>query len=388
MTWAFVANAGAQSLTLEEALKTAQTHRPSIQSARLEIERARSEAKAIGAYPPLTFGIGWSSAANVGATDQDLFVSQSLDFWGRVPAAQKLGEGGIRLAETSYRQALLTTQTEVLKAYFETVAAQRLSSVADDLVSVAESLQKATSRRFEEGKVPEVQVTRSSIESDRARQAAILRKSQFEASLKRLSGVLGIAEAPTSVKSVGLPEPQFRLDQRPDLAGIRSQIQIAESERLVAERSNKPEFEIAALRSPWQGQPTATGIRLQLTWRAGDHGKAKNEQRMATQKAEALNASLSDLTKKALAEIAAIDIEIKAAEKRLTSFQEIRNAAADLVEKSRRGYSEGFGTLLDVLEATRSLREIEQEMVEAQLAVNLARVAKYEVGGSLIEVAK
>ena len=381
-------SAPAQSLTLEEALRTAQTHRPAITAAKLDIQRAQSEAKATGAYPPLTFGIGWSSAANVGATDQDLFVSQSLDFWGRVPAARKFAKGSIRFAESNYRQVLLATQTEVLKSYFMTLAAQRLSAVADDLVSVAESLQKATSRRFEEGKVPEVQLTRSSIEVDRAKQSATLRKSQFEANLNRLAGALGLNEPPASIAFAELSEPQVRLDERPDLAGIQSQILISQSEGLIAERSNKPEVEVAALRSPWQGQPTATGIRLQLTWRVGDYGKAKNEQRAASQKAESLIASLGDSRQKAMAELAAIDIEIEAAKKRLSSYQAIRIAAADLVEKSRKGYSEGFGTLLDVLEATRSLREIEQEMVEAQLAVNLALSSKYEAGGCLIEVAR
>jgi cobalt-zinc-cadmium efflux system outer membrane protein len=125
-----------------------------------------------------------------------------------------------------------------------------------------------------------------------------------------------------------------------------------------------------------------------LTWRALDFGRSRFERGAAKKQAESFQALLKDASTKAEASIASIDIEIEASRKRLSSYEAIREAAKDLVAKSQRGFAEGFGTLLDVLEATRSLREIEQELAEAQLAVNLALASKYEAAGTLIEVQK
>ncbi len=379
----------AQPLSLNQALSNARESRKAVVSANVNVDRAKLSARALSAYPALTVGVGQSSREGLGATDQDFFVSQPIDLFGRTSASANFGRAHVRIAEAERRQTLLTIQSDVMGTYFEASAAARLSHVADDLLQVAEALQKATVRRFEEGKIPEVQLSRATIEFDRAKQTAALRASQLRAVLKKLGAATGSDVPITSVElDATVKNPEVDLALRPDILALSAQVTAAQAEKTLASRSNLPELELFGLRTPWRESSTSYGIRLQLTWRVLDFGRSRFEQGAAVKQADSLEALLADAKKRADAVIASIDIEIEAYRKRVESYEAIRESAKDLVAKSQRGFSEGFGTLLDVLEATRSLREIEQELVEAQLAVNLALASKYEAAGNLIEVSQ
>jgi cobalt-zinc-cadmium efflux system outer membrane protein len=84
--------------------------------------------------------------------------------------------------------------------------------------------------------------------------------------------------------------------------------------------------------------------------------------------------------------VEAVQVEIKSRIDRVANYEAILVSAKDLVAKSQKGFSEGFGTQIDVLEATRALRETEQELVEARLQLSFAVVKQYEVTGFLAEV--
>lgn len=379
----------AQPLSLHQALSDARASRQAVLATQLNLDRAKLSARALGAYPALTVGVGQSSREGLGATDQDLFVSQPIDLFGRTSASANFGRAHVRIAEAERRQTLLAVQSDVMVAYFEASAATRLSMVAGDLLQVAEALQKATVRRFEEGKIPEVQLTRATIELDRAKQTSALRVAQLRASLKKLAAATGSNEPIASVDlSATISNPNVDLSQRPDIMALSAQASAAHAEKVVASRANLPELELLGLRTPWRESSSSYGLRVQLTWRVFDFGRSRYEQGAATKQTESIQALLLDSTKRAEAVIASIEIEIEASRRRLASYEAIRESAKDLVAKSQRGFAEGIGTLLDVLEATRSLREIEQELAESQLAVNLALASKYEAAGNLIGVQK
>ncbi|MBS0162621.1 MAG: TolC family protein [Nitrospira sp.] len=378
----------AQQTTLRDALMQASRNRPSVKAARLQIEQARHASKALGAYAPTTLGLGASSRGEVGATDGDLFVSQAIDVFGRNAANRRLGGVGIESAKVAYSAQLLDLQTDVMDAYFEASNAYRLSQSAHDLLEIAEKLQKATIRRFEEGKVAEVQVTRSQIEYGRAKQAALLRESQLKTALKRLSGLVGVEIVQLDSEAAIEPLKNKDTSLRPDLLAIKAEIEAAKAEAGIASRSSLPEVEFQIRRSPWNDTPSYWGGRLQLTWSIDDHGKSRNETQAAKRKAEASMATFEDAKARSLSELAANDIEIAAAESSVKSLSELTATTKLLVEKAQKGFSQGVSTLIDVLEATRALREVEQELSEARLSLNVALVSQYRLTGTLMEVVK
>lgn len=378
----------AQQINLNEALKRAAENRPSVKSARLSIEQAKLSSRALGAYSPTTLGVGGSSRGEVGATDGDLFLSQPIDIFGRTTANRRFGRAGIQTAEASYRGVMLELQSDVLNSYFEAMSTAQLSYAADELLKIADGIQKATVRRFEEGKIAEVQVTRVGIEFSRAQQSSLLRKAQLSAALKRLSGLIGSPVSELDLTSSLTPGQLGDLSNRPDLLVLTADIESAEAEAGIARKGSLPELEVQARRSPWNDRDVFYGGRIQLTWSLYDHGKSRFETQAAKKKADAARAAYQDTRARALTELDANAIEMAAAESQVRAFADLQKSAKDLVEKSQKGFTGGVSTLIDVLEATRALREVEQELAEARLSLNLAIASRFRISGTLIEVPK
>ena len=377
-------------LSASDALKLAAQNRPALKSAKLGIEQARNTSKALGAFAPTTFLIGASSRSELGSNDQDLQLSQPLDFFGRRRAGQRLGEAGIQFSLAEYVSLATDLQSDVLTAYAESVANQHQKEVAAELLKISEGLLIATRRRFDEGKVAETQVTRASIEFERAKQSAELTTADLNASLEKLSGLLGTDKSSLAIEADAKIEPLVNpaIDGRPDLLILRSQVQIAEADAGLARVSNRPELSAQIVRSPWNNDPGYFAGRLQLSWAIFDHGRARNETSAAKKRAEAARKLLEDATARAKADLNAAQIALEARQSRIARYEAILASARDLVAKSQKGYSEGFGTQIDVLEATRALREVEQELVEARQQLSLAVIAQYRASGFLAEVLK
>lgn len=377
-----------QPLDLDQALRLAVQNRLSVQAAQKTVDQARLHARSLGVLPPTVLGVGASSNQAIGGSDDDLYLSQGLDVFGKSNAARRVGEAGVAVAQAKLRAVKLALQTDVLNAYFEALTAAELSNAAQDLQRVAEALLAATKRRFEEGKVPEVQITRSTIELDRAKQGALLRKSQYQAALKRLSGAIGFENSSEGLNmAASLAKPDnISLAARPDLLELKAEVGIAKAEMGFASASLRPDLEVRASRSPWGDSAGIYGGRIQLTWSLFDHGKARLESRAAQKKAEAAEQNYQDAELAAKSELAAIDTEIESARQQIETYSDIVNLARDLVARSQLGYSEGVGTLIDVLEATQSLREVEKERAEAKLQLNKSLIQYYQTTGTLLEV--
>lgn len=379
-----------QSLSLESSVSTAFANRPSLIAAQLKVESSKSAAQALGAFPPTELGIGQSTRADLGATDMDLFISQSLDIFGRSRTNRRIGEAEVRKAEAHVRLTKLDIQTEVVTQYFETVASIKLKSSADSLLVLSESLLKATTRRFEEGKIPEVQVTRAQLEFERSKQTALLRDSQARAALSRLSGItgtdIGFDDVDTRVSLAVDYTKNF--DQIPAIQIAQADLETSMAKVQATRKSNLPELEVIGLRSPWRNSSTNFGARLQLTWSFNDFGKQNNNVKSLQQEIKSIKESIEDLKLSVATEINASMIEIDTSRNRVESYQKLLEINRTLVAKSQLGFEQGVGTLIDVLEASRSLRELEQEISEAELDLNLSIAALYSITGTLLEEVK
>ena len=377
-------------ISAQDALKLAAKNRPALMSARLKVEEAISKANALGAFPPLELSLGASSRSEVGATDQDLALTQGIDIFGRRRSARALGDAGTRRAVAEYRLQASQLQAEVLTAFATAVTSQHQREVAAELVTVSEGLFKATQRRFEEGKIAEVQVTRASVELERAKQSSELRQADYLAATKRLSGLIGVPTDALSVESDAVIEAlrNANVAERPDLLALQADVVVAKAEAKVASLSNRPEVGLQLVRSPWSNDPGYFVGRVQISWTLFDHGRARNESRAASFRAESAKKLLEDSLAVARRELEAAQIELEARSKRIKTYESILGSARDLVAKSQKGFGEGIGTLIDVLEATRALREVEQELVEARQQYSLAVIAQYRASGFLAEVLK
>lgn len=377
-------------ISAADALKLASQNRPSLAASRLNVEQARASARALGSLPPLTLAVGASTRSDVGATDQDLALTQGIDLFGRSRSFATLGAADVQIAVAKYRGEASALQSEVLAAFAVAVSAKHQSEVSAELLGIADGLLKATQRRFDEGKVAELQVTRASIEYQRAKQTSELRNADFRASMTRLAGLLGVRLEELAVESDAVIEAiqSPTIDDRSDIMLLQAEVAKAKAEVRVAKDESRPEFSLQVVRSPWSSDRGTFVGRAQLSWNLWDHGRVRNEARAANLRSESAAKALQDATAMASKELEAVQIELESRRDRIASYSHILESAKDLVVKSQRAYTEGFGTQIDVLEATRALREVEQELVEARQQHFLTVIKQYEVSGYLVEVLK
>jgi outer membrane protein, heavy metal efflux system len=375
-------------LTPEAALRRAAESRPALKAARQRIEQARASARALKSFEPAVFSLGASSRSELGSTDQDLAITVPIDVFGRGPASGRLGDAAVDVARAEYLAVAAELQHEVLSAFVESVALVRQKAVTDELAGIAESVLSISKRRFDAGTAPEIQVTRASIEFERARQAAEFQGAQLAASRERLAGSLGLESS-----ALVLPEAadldlkgSVAVRTRPDLLNLQAQERVAEAKIRVARSSGRPELSLQLLRSPWSRDAGYFAGRVQLSWPLFDHGRAGSEARSARLEADALRNDLADRTARIESEVLATEVSRRAQQARLDRFQSLLADARTLVDKAKTAYAEGYGTLVDVLEASRALRELESEAVEARRQLSIAIIDQYRATGSLAEV--
>ncbi len=377
-------------LSANEALTLAARNRPTIQAAKLGIEQAKFTGRAQSALPATTIGIGASTRSDVGATDQDLFISQPIDAFGRQREARRLSHAYVQLAALAYQQAAMDLQTEVLTTFSAAVAARKRADVANELLIIADGLLTATKRRFDEGKVAQLQVTRANLELGRAKQSAIVQAANYSAAVTRLAGNLGEQSPNFAIDAEATIEPLLGpgVASRPEILILAAQVQLAVAEAEVARSQHRPDLNLQLVRSPWDSNRGYFVGRAQLTWPIFDHGRSRAESKAARLKQESGRKDLADAIARAEAELASIKIELTAHQAQVKGFEAILAGARDLVAKSQRAYAEGFGTQVEVLEASRALREVELDLVEVQAQVNLSVISQYRASGYLAEVLK
>lgn len=345
----------------------------------------------MGAFPATQLFAGYTSPAEVGGSDDDLVLAQPIDIFGRTAASRSAGNAGVKRAEAELRSTLSELQNDVITLYCETAASASLAQSAEESKKIAKDLEQATRKLVEEGRLPGVQLSRISIEAERARIVAKQRKAEYEANQLRLATAIGLPVAEVTV--TGFPnvvpvsvEKDKLTSQRGDLMILAAEVREAEAEARIATTNALPELEVQGRRTPWQESNVTYGVRVQLSIPLYDFGKARNERKAALTRAAAARASLEDAARIAKAEVDAAQIEAIAAQEQITSLEAVQRSTRDLVERTQVGLREGASTLFDVIDSLRALREAEESLAEARLALVLAQARSLKASGLLLEV--
>lgn len=380
-------------MSLSRALELARANRPGVAAAQLRVNSARLMRRSLGAFPSTRILLGYSSNSTLDDTDDDLVLVQPLDFFGRTSAARAVGDASILRAEAELQQVLAEVQASVVEQFSEAAAARALAQSALQSQEIAEQLYEAMKNLVAEGRAPAVQLTRVGIELERVRLTVNQRTAEERASLERLSGLLNVPTAQVAVLgfadiAIEIVEPALLQRQRADLLLLAAEAKSAEAEARVASLGNRPELELQGRRSSWHDRDERYGLRLQLSYPINDFGRSRNETAAARTKAEAARRTLADATGIALSELAAARLELAAAGEQIQRYQTIIESARSLVEKSRIGFAEKAITLVELLEATRALREVEEGFVETRLRQARAQARYLRASGRILEVGR
>jgi len=237
-------------------------------AARVQQARAVTQAAKSDWFPKLDAGFGptreRASAASqfqpdsVGGTTGTIWRAQvgasyETDLFGRVSSNVNASRADEQQSEALFRSVQLSLQADVAQNYFQLRELDTDQDLYRRTVALREDTLKLVERRFKEGDISELDLSRSRNELATARADAVGVARQRAASEHSLAILLGkppadfsFAEAPLAPMTVRVPSglPSALLERRPDIAAAERAMQAANARVGLAKSAYFPKLDI------------------------------------------------------------------------------------------------------------------------------------------------
>ncbi len=163
-----------EALTLEDALRLAADNNPELQAAMDRTDAAAGRARQAGLWDNPSLNLNaeeWPVSGGGGFNDakQTVGISQTVPFPGKRRLERAIGTTGLEQTAVALELRRRELVREVTSAYYRTLAAQNLVTVAGDLVSVAESSANYARERVRAGAAADQEQLRAEISLEQAR---------------------------------------------------------------------------------------------------------------------------------------------------------------------------------------------------------------------------
>lgn len=391
----FVENGSIPSGTVSpsEALAAALLHNPDLATYSFELRAQEARALQEGLRPNPSLGTEFENFGRIGGGDDGVEASQTtvsltqlLELGGKRGKRQSVARLDGRLAGWDYERARLETAAKTLKAFIAGLLAQERVALAERLVRLANEAVGAVRKHVDSGGGSPVELARAkaSLAQSEARRAQ--RERDLRAARIVLATTWGSTTA-TFTKLTGALEPlspprplevlREQLRATPDLARWDTAVERAQAGLALEEARRIPDVTVrlgsrrfvsaetnafvAELSVPLplfnrnQGAVQEAYERL---------GKTRSEQHAATLGAEtALSTTYEEL--------------LAAFEQASDLRNRVLPVTQSALEGARRGYEQGFVRYLDVLDAQRTVAELQGEYLEA--------LARYQTAATDLE---
>ncbi len=383
----------ATDLTLEQAFNRARAKAPVLIAARARIEEARARLR--GASIPLqsnpvvegTAGPRFSVPSNF--TAADVSVSQDFEAFGRRSARMASGQSGvtreIAAADETARQFFRDVGTAFAKALAASEKVKLLS--ADD--QVASEFLQATTKRFQAGDIPILDVNLARSTAARTHSALLSGRAELADALGDLRRLLGIApDEPLAVSGDLTSFGKFDLntllssaESRPDIRVLESELQQALADARLGNTFRRPDFGVIGRYQRDQGDNIAqAGVRITIPV----FSRGQELTLTGNARANRIQAELQALK-------AAIHNEIQASlevyRQRVEAAQELKERALPSIDEnetlSKRSYEEGELGLVELLLIRRETFETRLLYVNALLDAFVAGIDLQSKAGML-----
>jgi len=398
--------AGVEPLTLEQAVKLAETKNRDVAKARAYQEWVRGKyvEERAAAFPHLSaqasYGRSWDGSFQAifgdlfpaGQTTKtaDITLSQTVITWGQVGAAVRGAKHGIAAAEDQldhYRQAAVRDVTE---AFHDVLLARRLEEIAKETLARRERQLAEAEGRHTLGIATDYDVLAARVARDNQRPDVLRATNLVARALDRLRLVL--AEEALDLDVTGTLEAEIveppaadailasALDRRPDLRSLGHAIGVYGELVKIRNADDKPRLDLKAS-AGWKWLEAGPVAADGKAWSAGlyfsfpffDGFAARG--RVAQAKSDVTRAEL-DLAKAR----DGVVLELRAAVDAVRVAAEIVRAlsgsvaqARRLLEMSEQGHELGAKTRLDVDDALLNVRLAEGSLAKARRDYLVAR---------------
>lgn len=376
-------------LSRQQAVDSALKRNPQLAVAHEQLIEAQGQKLSTWAIPDPTATASLITQAGHQPTQRPVGATIDVPFPDKFRLNYKIGSSLVQNAEATYTAIKQQIASQTAQTYDSLRVALRHRGDLTETRDLSADFLKKTQARFDAGTAPKLDVIRAQVDLAGDENALIANGRDItnaRSSLNRLLGrPLGTLVVPTDSLDVPPPLPpldpveQSALNARPELAGLRAQIQGSKASTTLAEEVYLPdltggvEWDLGAPDVAFQkGTPIFTyGLSVPLPvffWQhtGGDIKTARHHTRE-------LEASYRDL-------VAQIDQDVRLSySTAATALQQAVYLRDQLLPSARQAYqvastSYGLGgsSALDVLDARRDLVSAESQYTDALAAANQA----------------
>ncbi len=379
------------SYTLQEIIDLTLTHNPIIELSKGIIDEKAGEEVTAQSYPNPTFGFQGGYGKVRDPTGPSLIeryfsLSQPLEWPGTRAARQQAAEAGVNSAQASLEETQVNAKAGVKRTFYELLLAETLAELASRLLNTVTELERAVKRRVESGEAPPFELVKVNVESLQTQKQVSQTQGKVrtsQAALNQLTaGNLGKAFAIqgdfVSVKAdlneQSLIEDAFQ--HHPEVRKFQQLIEVAGAQYNQEQHARVPNVTISgAVQRDAGRKGYLGGLSVPIPiWnqRQGGIAKALGLRRQAEANLRQAQISL----RKGITEHVQIS---KTASTQISTFEQgLLKQAKEAVRIARRSFTFGEASLLDVLDAQRTLWQTFQGYAHARfdLAVALTELER------------
>lgn len=373
------------SYSLQDIIDLTLIHNPTIELGKGLIDQKAGEEQTANAYPNPTLGLQGGRGQILDPTGRTMFeryitLSQPLEWPGMRAARQQAAEAGVRSAQANFEVTQVNVEATVKRTFFQLVLAETLADLAARLQKTVIDFEGAVKRRVEAGEAPPFEHVKVKVELLQAQKRVSQSTGDVrigKVALDQLTaGHLGetftIQGDFTSTKAQ-LDESIFikeALDHHPEVRKFQQLVDVAEARYDQERQARVPNVTISGSYQRDAGREGFVGgLSLPLPlWnlREGDIAEALSIRRQT----EAQLHAVKNVVKRGIAE------QVQTAETasiQINTFEQgLLTQAKEAVRIARTSFKFGEASLLDVLDAQRTLWEAFQGYAHARFDLAIA----------------
>jgi cobalt-zinc-cadmium efflux system outer membrane protein len=366
---------GAQPDVESQVLATVLARHPQVRALRLELESARRLER--GANLPHAPIVLLSPELTTGGVGEQFLLQQPLELNGARQARARIARAEYALVRAQAELELNDLLANALAAYHEYAYRAQIAAVAQEALQLAEQTREKIRLQVEVGARAGIDLIQADIERERVRQHAALRQAEAAAALERLRAALG-GVSPDEVATAdtrATPTPSLSPDTPLAVRIEQARLQAAQAQAQQIRVEGIPDLGVQVRIERFRDARTRPAFGLSVSLPFLDYGARQQQLRAQQQRAEAQQQRLLAARVRYEGERAAAQQRYEQARARAEAYQQrIMPQAEQLVQATQTGLEVGQISILQLLEAQRTARQVREETLMAAMELKLAEI--------------
>jgi HAE1 family hydrophobic/amphiphilic exporter-1 len=394
-----------RTLTLDQAIAIAMEKNRDIEKSReyAHYVQGKYVEERAAALPQLSFTASYSASRDAsqtllpGASDTiysgltGISLSQPLFTWGKIGAAIRAAEKGLKTADEQLRLARQVALRDVSVAFYDILLLREYAQLAQETLQQKMRYAEEAHQKYSAGIATDYDVLVADVAVDNARPEVIRTGNQLRIAQERLRFLLALDETEVVVSgSLEVQRSSFptfaealqtALEKRPELLEQRHRINVYRELVTIAAADNKPRIDLKG-QAGWNRYEYAATTNDGTAWSAGIYLSFPFFDGLKTD--GKVQQAMSELSSRQIDEqklVESISLEVRTALSNLHEADEILGAIGGSVKQAERllqitekGFEYGVKIRLEVDDAQLSLLRSKGNLARASRDYLVARV--------------